>query len=134
MFKGILASLVLMLAGISVASAETAILYNVPICGGTTAGRCTVHVDALEQWSLYWENGGIVNLTIIDVVTGLPTRVYATNLFRDPHLGLNHEVLIDGNGFAIELTGNLTLYRVLIRSGHNYYVTRTKFTDGVLVR
>ena len=108
-------------------------LNNALICGQTTAGRCTVYQDDTDQLVLYWNVDGHVTLTDYDAQTGETIDVYATNLFRDPRLGLVNEVLTGTTG-NITLSGNLTSYRYLIRSGHNYYVWRTRFTDGTLER
>lgn len=119
--------------GSAAVQAETLNLDNALICGQGTAGRCTVYQDESEQFVLYWNVDGHVTVTDYDTVTGVTLDVYATNLLRDPRLGLSNEVLTGTIG-SITVSGNLTTYRYLIRSGHNYYVYRTKFTDGLLVR
>lgn len=128
-----IAAAVAIATGSAVVQAETLDLNNALICGQTTAGRCTVYQDEFEQIVLYWSVDGHVTVTDYDAATGTTIDVYATNLFRDPRLGLSNEVLTGTTG-NITLSGNLTTYRYLIRSGHSYYVDRTKFTDGLLVR
>jgi hypothetical protein len=108
-------------------------LNNAQICGQLTAGRCTVYQDDVDQLVLYWNVDGHVTLTDYDAQTGEVIDVYATNLFRDPRLGLVNEVLTGTTG-TVALSGNLTSYRYLNRSGHNYYSWRTRFTDGTLER
>ena len=108
-------------------------LNNAAICGQLTAGRCTVYQDDVEQLVLYWNVDGHVTVTDYDALTGATIDVYATNLLRDPRLGLVNEVLTGTTG-TVTLSGNLTRYRYLQRSGRNYYVWRTQFTDGVLDR
>lgn len=116
------------------ARADTLTLNAAPICGNTQAGRCVVYQDATDQLVLYWEIGGNVTLTDIDVQTGATLNVYATNLFRDPKLGLDHEVMQGAGAASGVLSGSFEVVRTLIRSGHNYYVWRTKFLGGSFVK
>ena len=122
-----------MSTGSAIVQAETLDLNNALICGQAAAGRCTVYQDEFEQIELYWNVDGHVTVTDYDAATGATIDVYDTNLSRDPRLGLSDEVLTGTTG-SITLSGNLTTYRYLIRSGHSYYVNRTRFTDGSLVR
>jgi hypothetical protein len=112
------------------AHADTLTLNVAPVCGTTQSGRCVVYQDATDQLVLFWEIGGNVTVTDIDVATGSTLNVYATNLFRDPKLGLDHEVLQGAGAASAILSGSFEVTRTLIRSGHNYYVWRTKFLGG----
>ena len=128
-------ALIALLAVTGVASADTLALDTLP-CGNAASGTCNVYDDGGSVMQLYWNANGTVRLTGYtrdDNNVLSAGQTYATNLGTNPTNGINGAVLADPLGAAVTLTGTFQVQRILIRSGHNYYVWRTRFLGGSIV-
>jgi hypothetical protein len=120
-----------LLAAASIASASTTTVFNAlsGVCGTATGGRCTVYVDTVETISYYWASSGNVQLSIYNA-DGLLVDTYTGNVGSNPLDGFTNAVLADVLGNTVSVSATMHLQRVLIRSGHNYYVYRAFVDSG----
>jgi len=128
-------ALIALLAVTGVASADTLALDTLN-CGNAASGTCNVYDDGDAVMQLYWNANGTVRLTSYtrDANNILSAgQIYSANLGTNPTLGLDGVVLADPLGEAVTLTGTFLVQRILIRSGHNYFVWRTRFQGGTIV-
>ena len=128
-------ALIALLAATGVASADTLALDTLT-CGNATSGTCNVYDDGNTVMQLYWNANGTVRLTsyLRDANNVLSAgQTYTANLGTNPTNGITGALLADPLGEAVTLSGTFVVQRILIRSGHNYYVWRTRFQGGSIV-